>query len=641
MQHSLALVVLLCCWRVTWSFCPSQCTCVFHGTSVVLCNNPDMSDIPTNVPLDTVKLRVEKTAVRKLKTETFYYLTELRYLWLSYNSISTVDPGSFYNLKVLHELCLDGNQISKFPWEALKEMPNLRTLDLHNNQLTSIPSEAAVYLMNITYLDISSNKLNTLPSDLLDIWSPFSDIPIFNAPEKIILGLQDNLWYCDCQISKLIKMSKMAIAPVVLMDTLVSCSGPENLAGVLFKRAELDKCVKPTIMTSATTITSSIGSNVLLRCDATGYPTPTLLWSKEDGSPLSNPVVQKSPDEGVRWSVLSLQGIMLKDAGVYRCRAKNVAGNSEASVTLSVAGMDTTTLSLSLSMTKKPEESPAMVIQASPPATEIAIPIIFSSTTFTTKQAMTTRQTVAGKINSGAGGGIPRIPPTEAITSKIGQSSNGKRPVTSDKARRKGNPFLKDIEVIEETGDTAVVIWKNEGFPSDSPLFVHYFPYDGDQIMKETIETKVGNGKLVLDDLFPDQIYTVCLVSKGGKDQCVNFSTLDIIMDDGQNKWLTVIGGMLCAFAFPLILILLYKISSLYCKWSSSNNRETNNELFKETYVKFETLPMKQRTLCGSTNDLWSRRQTHESERMLLCSRSSIDSQMTYKSDSSQFEYLC
>lgn len=81
----------------------------------------------------------------------------------------------------------------------------------------------------------------------------------------------------------------MAACPVVLMDTLVTCSGPDNLAGVLFKRAELDQCIKPTVMTSATAITSSLGSNVLLRCDATGFPTPTLLWSREDGSALNNP----------------------------------------------------------------------------------------------------------------------------------------------------------------------------------------------------------------------------------------------------------------------------------------------------------------------------------------------------------------
>lgn len=156
----------------------------------VLCNDPDMSDIPVNVPVDTVKLRIEKTAARRIPSEAFYYLVELRYLWITYNSITSVDTASFYNLKVLHELRLDGNMISLFPWESLKEMPRLRTLDLHNNRITNVPTEAIPYLLNITYLDLSSNKLASLPSDLMDIWPPFSGVPISsaNASQKVVLG---------------------------------------------------------------------------------------------------------------------------------------------------------------------------------------------------------------------------------------------------------------------------------------------------------------------------------------------------------------------------------------------------------------------------------------------------------------------
>lgn len=101
-------------------------------------------------------------------------------------------------------------------------------------------------------------------------------------------GLQDNPWFCDCKISKMIEISKMTVTPVVLMDLFLTCSGPENLAGVPFQRAELDNCVKPSVMTSATKITSPLGSNVLLRCDTTGFPTPTLNWAKSDGSPVNN-----------------------------------------------------------------------------------------------------------------------------------------------------------------------------------------------------------------------------------------------------------------------------------------------------------------------------------------------------------------
>ncbi|KAK3536148.1 hypothetical protein QTP70_031315 [Hemibagrus guttatus] len=595
----------------------------------VLCNDPDTSEIPVNVPLDTVKLRVEKTAVRQVKNEAFYYLTELRYLWLTYNSISSVDPASFYNLKVLHELRLDGNQISTFPWEALREMPVLRTLDLHNNRLTSIPVEAAAYLVNITYLDISSNKLITLPSDLLDIWSPFSRvIPTGGSSQKIILGLQDNMWYCDCRISKLIEMSKMAEVPVALMDPLVTCSSPENLAGVLFKRAELDQCVKPIVMTSATKITSSLGSNVLLRCDATGYPTPTLLWSREDGSALSNPVVQESPGEGVRWSILSLQDIVLKDTGIYRCKAKNLAGSAEASITLSLAGMDLTTPSLPFNKTVP--AVPEAMISLSTTTTTTS-----TTTTSTSKQSLTTLQSIANKLNLGPGGGIQRSPPA-GNTSKMEQSKNDLK----DKTHKKGSSYIRDIEVVEETGDSAVVLWMSEGFPTELPLSVVYFPYDAEEI-KEIVDTEVGNGKLLLENLFPNQMYMVCLIPKSGKEQCVNFSTLDSVLDVEPSRWLLIVCGIACVFALPLIVLLLYKISLLYCKKSSSRKNQMDDDLSKETYVKFETLAMQQRRLNGQASDLWTRRLTQESERMLLCSRSSIDSQMTYKSDNSRFEYLC
>lgn len=159
----------------------------------MLCNDPDMYEIPVNVPVDTVKLRIEKTVIRRIPTEAFYYLVDLKYLWVTYNCVANIDISSFYNLKQLHELRLDGNLLSTFPWESLAEMPNLRTLDLHNNKMTSIPADAGRYLRNLTYLDISSNKLTTLPSDLMDIWPPFSEAVLSKntdilATQRVILG---------------------------------------------------------------------------------------------------------------------------------------------------------------------------------------------------------------------------------------------------------------------------------------------------------------------------------------------------------------------------------------------------------------------------------------------------------------------
>ncbi|CAB1325527.1 unnamed protein product [Coregonus sp. 'balchen'] len=598
-----------------------------------------MSDIPVNVPVDTVKLRVEKTAVRRIPTEAFYYLNDLRYLWITYNSISSVDAAAFYNLKVLHELRLDGNLISTFPWKSLKEMPSLRTLDLHNNRLTDVAVEATPYLVNITYLDISSNKLTTLSSDFVDIWLPFNGMPISsNLSQKVVLGLQDNPWVCDCRISKLIELSKMSDMSVVLMDQFLSCSGPENLAGVMFQRAELDQCLKPSIMMSATKITASLGSNVLLRCDATGYPTPTLIWTTSDGSPVNNTVVQESPGEGVQWSIISLNGISYKDNGEYSCKAKNFAGNAEAAITLSVAGYDAATM---------PPERPNIEAGGNNPSTTSSAPATGfpnspSAPSTTTAPPTTTHPAVLPPVltkKKPTPSSVQQIAPPKP--SKIQKDSD--RKLAADQRKNKvASKSVQDLEIVEETPDSAVLLWTTNGLQSNAPLTIVYSTYDEDDDSKRTVDTDAGSGKVLLEGLTSGMRYQVCLVAKGsaaGKDPCINFFTLDLVEDDAANKLLMIISGFSCAVALPVIGLLVYKILLLHCK---SRVPGSDDELSKDTYVKFETISMKQRTLNANPTELWTYRQTKESqEKMLLCSRSSIDSQMTYKSDSSRSEFLC
>ncbi|KAM9834693.1 leucine-rich repeat, immunoglobulin-like domain and transmembrane domain-containing protein 3a [Syngnathus typhle] len=637
MRQILWMLIVICCFNTARPFCPAQCTCVFHGrsdgtgTRTVLCNDPDMSDIPVNVPVDTVKLRVEKTAVRRVPTEAFYYLTELRYLWITYNSITSVDTGSFYNLKLLHELRLDGNMISMFPWESLKETPLLRTLDLHNNRLTSLPAEAIPYLVKITYLDLSSNKLATLPSDLMDIWPPFNgELVTANTSQKVVLGLQDNPWICDCKLSKLIEISKMAVTPVVLMDLFLTCSAPENLSGVLFQRAELDNCVKPSVMTSATKITSPLGSNVLLRCDATGFPTPSLNWARSDGS-LVNNAVQESPGDGIQWSIMSVHGILHKDAGDYICKAKNDAGAAEATISLSVAGTMSTTISTPMPSAGTGSTSPDWTYN---PERDLTVSTSAVPMVQTTAVAVLTKSKTTSGVQRGS------LKPAKI------QQGGGRRKFVSDENSKKSDALnlVKDLEIVEETSDSAVLVWTAEGLPKNSPLTVVYTPYgeDGEDDYKRTVETTAGSGKILLEELSPGMRYSVCLVAKGSaaaKDPCIDFYTLDNEEEGGQNQFFIIISGIACALAMPLIGLLLYKILALYCKVSEATPDE--EELEKESYVKFETINMKQRTMKPHPTELWARRPTHESERLLLCSRSSIDSQMTFKSDSSRSEYLC
>lgn len=93
-------------------------------------------------------------------------------------------------------------------------------------------------------------------------------------------GLHDNPWLCDCQISMLMSLSMSLGSPVVLMDQLLICSRAVGQSTTLLTQAQLSHCMRPSVQPAATRVISPLGSNVILRCDATGYPTPTLTWIK-------------------------------------------------------------------------------------------------------------------------------------------------------------------------------------------------------------------------------------------------------------------------------------------------------------------------------------------------------------------------
>ncbi|XP_075006705.1 leucine-rich repeat, immunoglobulin-like domain and transmembrane domain-containing protein 3 [Calonectris borealis] len=615
----------------------------------VLCNDPDMYEIPVNVPVDTVKLRIEKTVIRRIPTEAFYYLVDLKYLWVTYNCVANIDISSFYNLKQLHELRLDGNLLSTFPWESLAEMPNLRTLDLHNNKVTSIPADAGRYLRNLTYLDISSNKLTTLPSDLMDIWPPFSEAVLSKntdilATQRVILGLQDNPWFCDCRISKLIEFSKIVDNSVVLLDPLVSCSGPESLAGILFQKAELEQCLKPSVMTSATKITSPLGSNVLLRCDATGYPTPQLTWTRSDNIPVNYTVIQETPGEGVRWSIISLTGISYKDAGEYRCKAKNLAGMSEAAVTVTVVGVVTTTVSpqkygrkqeaerqntTQEESRQEPERTTTPLPSTTPTTTALVSTERSTSIRFTDKKQ--SRPMFDGKKNSKA--------VTNGNKKQTGEiSKKGEETSMNTAGMAEQNVTVKNLRVISETDERVTLTWKTVNATSNSAVTVLYSKYGEKDMLP--LSTDSSKNKVTIDGLQPSTQYMACVSPKGvppTKEQCIIFST-DRLNDESSSQFSIPIlaSSAACVFVLPLIFFLLYKVLKLRVKPKTAKEAD----LAKETYVKFETLSLKPRTV-NAGEQLWARRYTDESERLLLCSRSSMDSQMTFKSEGSRPEYLC
>ena len=63
------------------------------------------------------------------------------------------------------------------------------------------------------------------------------------------------------------------------------------------------------------------GGNVSLYCNISGFPKPTITWSK-DGEPIDE------PEQGSRW--LNFIDIKRDKAGNYRCHANNTCGERDS-----------------------------------------------------------------------------------------------------------------------------------------------------------------------------------------------------------------------------------------------------------------------------------------------------------------------
>ncbi|XP_036264948.1 leucine-rich repeat, immunoglobulin-like domain and transmembrane domain-containing protein 3 [Pipistrellus kuhlii] len=672
---------LLTCLGVVLSFlegvsclCPSQCTCDYHGRNdgtgsrTVLCNDQDMNALPLNFPVDTAKLRIEKTVIRTIPAEAFYYLVELQYLWVTYNSVSSLEASSFYNLGQLHELRLDGNSLAAFPWASLLYMPRLRILDLHNNQITSVPNGAARYLKNLTYLDLSSNRLTTLPPEFLESWSHV--LTTWSGSRKlsarIILGLQDNPWFCDCHISQMIEISKIADPAIVLLDPLMVCSEPEHLTGILFQRAELDQCVKPSVMTSATRITSTLGSNVLLRCDGTGYPTPQLTWTRSDHSPVNYTVIQESPGEGVRWSVISFTDISYKDAGDYKCKAKNLAGMSEALVTVTVVGVATTTIASDSSERRNgddpgregqpgsrrsistpgssPSPWPSSSSSSSPSSaflfTSTSSPSAASSSLYPFSSSMVSPTTaLSTKISTSttlASWQSLQLPPDGERNVKVEMGGSQHPPASASRQEeltslgrtrpRETNTTIENLRAVSETKESVTLMWNTINTMHNSEVTVLYSKHGEKDLL--LLDADFSKNQVTIDGLEPGRQYIACVCPKGAppqKDQCITFSTDGAEESHSQEPFLMAVSGAACVVVLPLIVFLLYKVCKLQCKSESF----WEEDLEKETYIQFETLSPRSQSI----GELWSRRHRYDPEKLLLCSGSSVESRMTFKSE--------
>uniref|UniRef100_A0A4W5NVL2 Leucine-rich repeat, immunoglobulin-like domain and transmembrane domain-containing protein 1 n=1 Tax=Hucho hucho TaxID=62062 RepID=A0A4W5NVL2_9TELE len=587
-------LALLCFGPFVCSACPSQCSCFYHKLSdgskarSVLCNDPQITLVPPNFPADTSKLRIEKTAVTKISSETFHYLNSLEFLWMSFNSLNSLNVDSFRGLRSLDELRLEGNALTSFPWESLTDMPDLRLLDLHNNKISSIPAEATIYIKNLTYLDLSSNSLATVPPEVLSIDINAGPLEV-RAPGHMpcVPSLHDNPWLCDCRLYELVQFQKSPSSSVVLMDTKLRCADPESLSGVLFSETELQRCQGPRVHTAVARVRSSLGNNVLLRCGTIGVPVPELSWTRADGKQMNGTVQEEVSKEGIIWSILSVPAVSYRDSGKYMCKATNFVGTADAIISLVITD------------SFKNEEQGG------------------SSKTRNQRGRKT--------------GGFGKAAYQEKLVARYIPPLTTTAPAPPEKR------VVRSVKVIGDTDHTVSLNWRAPTAKNTTEFSVLYAVF-GERDMRR-INVGVGKNRITIDGLVPRTKYIACVCIKGlipKKEQCVIFSTDEAASASGTQKLINVVViTVACVIAVPLTLIVCCGALKKRCK--KLLGRKSKD--IQDSYVTFETLSPGQKPK-GMEGEYLARRQPDESNR-LLSARSSVDSGATCRNEGPPNEYFC
>ncbi|XP_072881889.1 leucine-rich repeat, immunoglobulin-like domain and transmembrane domain-containing protein 2 [Hemitrygon akajei] len=341
MKWNVFYLLLICCTEQTIASCAIACSCrnESFGRSLI-CVTSALGRIPKDVPSDVKKIRIENSHLAELPQGAFSTALDLEYLWLNFNGITVMHTRCMQGLSKLSELRLQGNKLRSVPWTAFQDCPALKILDLKHNRLDALPEYALGYLTNLTYLDLSFNKLTVVSGDVFLNWPVYLRTRQHDDPgdgvSNVVLALHDNPWFCDCRLEGLIDFFKSMSPPIILMNSYLTCSGPDSRVGSFFYDVELKSCFKALVTSENTNVSVPFGQKIHLSCTAKGNPTPMVRWTNGVKIIRKFNATLTNIDEETVKSELVIPSAQGTDKGNYSCIATNYLGNSSVQILVKV-----------------------------------------------------------------------------------------------------------------------------------------------------------------------------------------------------------------------------------------------------------------------------------------------------------------
>ncbi|XP_058067420.1 oligodendrocyte-myelin glycoprotein [Anopheles bellator] len=202
--------------------CPSECSCS-EGTKLLNCSHRALTDIPSGLPANMVRLDLSHNNLKRLNVEALQNCTALQALLLAGNAIEQFDKELLLKMDRLSLLDLSSNQLSHLDSDSFGEVSkSLRRLNLSDNplvlpdsgpflalpeleelylvgcNLTELPDETFSELGGLSLLDLFGNQFDEDMS--VDVFEPLSNLIKLRLPalsESTVRDLCDKVQRID------------------------------------------------------------------------------------------------------------------------------------------------------------------------------------------------------------------------------------------------------------------------------------------------------------------------------------------------------------------------------------------------------------------------------------------------------------
>ncbi|XP_074654689.1 uncharacterized protein LOC141908503 [Tubulanus polymorphus] len=374
--------------------CPPRCNCNINNR-MVFCNDSRIwhfdsfyRDVPTNVR----NLTVFRASFPTVPANYVGNLTHVRFLTLNKCTISTLEPGAFNDARNLELLDLGRNYIKILPADLLRGLRRLKDLDLRDNLIETLPeglfdglsdlkslklqdnflkrvSPRSFYdLRSLVDLNLSNNRIVYFESEVFATNAMLKSVALSsnrlrslsrrafaNSPNLETVHLDNNPWQCSCYLRWL--ADEIATRKSVFENSdRIRCNSPRELKSIGVEYARNTLCTPPLIVSLTDHSDVLYRDSIMLDCNATGFPTPSVYWVGPQGTVLAHESQREwiTSERGgaVVYSSVAISGqssfqtfengsllvmyLHSPYSGNYSCVAENPIGKTNLTITVSI-----------------------------------------------------------------------------------------------------------------------------------------------------------------------------------------------------------------------------------------------------------------------------------------------------------------